>query len=89
MGWLLLAFVAAIVAAFLAGCLATAGNMPAPPPPDILQEPPAPRKGWVIVTGRGKSAKTWNFPVDNEGVAIGLFTQKGGNLAAITDSRPA
>lgn len=88
MGWLILAFVSIAVAAFVAGVLAT-GAPPAPTPEPVLQKPVARPASWLIVTGRGKSSRRWEFPVATEGEAIGLFTQKGGNLAAIVESRRA
>jgi hypothetical protein len=85
--WLVLAFVAVAVAAFLSGVLASDGG---PPPP--LVEPPlqvatAPRR-WLFVTGRGPRAQRWEIDAPTEPEALTLFLQRGGDPTRIMASHP-
>jgi len=87
MFWLLLGIACTFAAGFLSACLAADGGHPAPAPERDLQEPVAAPRRWLIVAGRGRTATRWEFDATNETDALREYFQRGGNPAAVTESR--
>lgn len=83
--WLCVAIACTFIAGFLLACLAGDGSAPAPAYDPGLQEPVAPRRGWLIVA---RPRQRYEFPVDNEPDALREYFKLKGDPVKIIESRP-